>query len=228
MIGAPSESVAAVGLVLLIGGLARRAGRVVGRPAGRGGWAVGHRFRVPWWSWRSHRSVDPAALLGFRAALDRGASVLQAFEAMASGSDQWAIGARRVVERVAAGSAMQPALDAWVEEDRDPSVRLLIDALAISGSTGGSHRRAVDAVIGAVREHAALQREVRALASQARTSAVVLVVLPIGFGVALAAADPRVRSFYVGSAVGPGCVVAGCLLDAAGAWVMLRMVRAVA
>lgn len=152
----------------------------------------------------------------------------QAFESVAAGSGRWAAGARRLVRRVRAGSGVQDAIDAWVAEDRDPSVRLLADALAISAGTGGSHVRAVDAVIDAVRERAALQREVRALASQAHTSAVVLVLLPVGFAVAIAAFDPRVRAFYVGSALGPVCVAAGCLLDALGAWLMLRLVRAVA
>ena len=109
----------------------------------------------------------------------------------------------------------------------NPTRTLLADALAISAATGGSQLRAVDAVIDAERERAALRREVRALASQAQTSAVVLVVLPVGFAVAVAAVDPRVRAFYLGSALGVGCLVVGCLLDAAGAWLMYRLVRGV-
>jgi Flp pilus assembly protein TadB len=122
---------------------------------------------------------------------------------------------------------VQDALDAWVVEEGEPSLRLLADALAISSATGGSHVRAVDAVIEAVRARAALQREVRALASQAQTSAVVLLVLPVAFAVAAAMLDDRVRHFYVGSPWGPVCVLVGCTLDAIGGWLMLRLVRAV-
>jgi tight adherence protein B len=165
--------------------------------------------------------------LRFRTALERGASVLQAFEAMAAGTDQRAAGAGHVVARIRAGAAAQEAVDAWVRAEADPAVELLADALAISAATGGSQLRAVDAVIDAERERAALRREVRALASQAQTSAVVLVVLPVGFAVAVAAVDPRVRAFYLGSALGVGCLVVGCLLDAAGAWLMYRLVRGV-
>jgi tight adherence protein B len=172
--------------------------------------------------------IDPAPLLQLRTAIERGASVLQAFESLAAGSGTWADAARRVVRRVRAGSGVQEAIDTWVAEDRDPTVRLLADALAISTGTGGSHVRAIEAVIDAVRERAALQREVRALASQAQTSAVVLVLLPVGFAAAIAVVDPRVRSFYVGSPLGPLCVAAGVLLDAFGAWLMLRLVRSVA
>ncbi len=172
--------------------------------------------------------VDPTPLLQFRTAIERGASVLQAFESVAMGTGRWAEGAGRVVRRVRAGSGVQDAVDIWVDEDPDPSVRLLADAVAISTGTGGSHVRAVDAVIDAVRERASLQREVRALASQAQTSAVVLVVLPVAFAVAIAAIDPRVRAFSIGSPLGLVCIAAGGLLDALGAWLMLRLVRSVA
>jgi tight adherence protein B len=172
--------------------------------------------------------TDPAPLLRFRAAIERGASVVQAFESVAAGTDRWSSGARRLVQRVRAGAAVQVAIDGWVDEQMDPSARLLADALAISASTGGSHLRAIDAVIDAVRDRAALQREVRALASQAQTSAVVLVLLPVAFAVAVAVVDPRVRDFYVGSPLGPACIVAGLVLDLAGAGIMLRLVRAVA
>lgn len=172
--------------------------------------------------------ADPAPLLRFRTAIERGASVTQAFEAVAAGSDRWALGARRLVHRVRAGAAVHDAVDAWVGEERDPAAGLLADALAISAATGGSHLRAVDAVIEAVRDRAALQREVRALASQAQTSAVVLVLLPIGFAVAVALADARVRAFYAGSVLGVACVVGGCVLDLLGAVIMVRLVRSVA
>lgn len=172
--------------------------------------------------------ADPAPLLRFRTAVERGASVTQAIEAVAAGSDRWAEGAGRAVHRIRAGSAVQPAVDGWADGSADPSVRLLADALAISAATGGSHLRAVDAVIEAVRDRGALQREVRALASQAQTSAVVLVLLPVGFALVIAVVDPRVRTFYVGSALGPVCVIAGCALDLLGAWIMLRLVRGVA
>lgn len=172
--------------------------------------------------------ADPAPLLRFRSAIERGASVTQAFEVVAAGTDRWAAGARRLVRRVRAGAAVQDAVDGWVADEPDPSLRLLADALAISARTGGSHLRAVDAVIDAVRDRAALQREVRALASQAQTSAVVLVLLPVAFASAIAVVDPRVRAFYTGSALGPVCVVTGCVLDLVGAWIMVRLVRAVA
>ncbi|MGN6696175.1 MAG: type II secretion system F family protein [Aquihabitans sp.] len=233
--------IAAVALVVLLLGWAerrarRRTIRFARRPAaagapfaslGRRGGAIGARLARLRWSLGRRNDPDPAPLLRFRTAIERGASVAQAFESVAAGTGRWADGAQRLVLRVRAGAGVQSAVDAWVGEDRDPALRLLADALAISGSTGGSHVRAVDAVIDAVRERAALHREARALASQAQMSAVVLVILPIAFAVAVGALDPRVRAFYVGSPLGPACVAGGCALDVLGAVLMLRLVRGV-
>lgn len=220
------------GLVVLLGWAVRRASRSDRRPRPSvsrfDGGALGRWLRrIPRPLGRRIES-DPTPLLRFRTAIERGASVTQAFESVASGSGRWADGARRLVLRIRAGAGLQDAVDQWVTEDPDPALRLLADALAISGSTGGSHVRAVDAVIDAVRERAALQREARALASQAQTSAVVLVILPFAFAVAIAALDPRVRAFYVGSPLGAACMVGGCVLDVLGALLMVRLVRGVA
>lgn len=171
---------------------------------------------------------DPTPLLRFRSAIGRGASVVQAFEAVAVGHGPWADGARRLVRQVGAGAGVQAAVDGWAAEERDPALHLLADALAISGATGGSHVRAVDAVIDAVRDRASLHREVRALASQAQTSAIVLVLLPLAFAVGIAVVDARVRAFFLHAPLGAVLVVAGLALDAIGAWLMLRLVRGVA
>lgn len=227
-----------VTLVVALGWLVRAAARGLrgngrarsGTPRPPGGdrspsWAQSRRGRV---GQQLRPTVeDVAPLLRFRTALERGASVPQAFEAMGAGADRRSEGARLVVARIDAGAGAQEAVDAWVDEGSDPAIRLLADALAISASTGGSQLRAVDAVIDAERDRASLRREVRALASQAQTSAVVLVALPIGFAAAIAAVDPQVRAFYLGSALGVGCMVAGCALDGAGAWFMYRLVRGV-
>lgn len=218
-------------LVVALGAVAR--GRACARPVG-GSWQVpGGAFdrleRVRALAARAGREDgDAIHLLRFRTALERGGSVLQAFEAASVGSGRWPDGARRLVRRVRAGSGVEAAAARWAAEDPDPAVAVLVDALAISASTGGSHLRAVDAVIDAVRRRAALRREVRALASQARASAVVLMVMPVGFAVAVALLDARVRAFYVGSPAGLACVGVGVALDVVGAWAMARMIRRVA
>ena len=220
----------AAGLVVL---LLARAVEVTRRPSRRRVRGATFGSSAARWRRRSLRRPrraplsDPAPLLRFRTAIERGASTAQAFESVAEGGGPWAEGAARLVRRLRTGAGVQQAVDAWVDEDGDPARGLLADALAISSATGGSHLRAVDAVIDAVRDRAALEREVRALASQAEASAVVLVLLPVGFALAVAAFDPRLRAFYLGLPLGPACIAGGLVLDACGAFVMLRLVRAV-
>lgn len=133
----------------------------------------------------------------------------------------------RVAVRIRHGLGVQAAVDDWAATSGSDGVRLLADAVAIAGVSGGSQQAALLGVQATLRERDALAREVRALASQARTSGVVLVLTPIGFAAVVALVDPRVASFY-GTPAGWGCVTLGLVLDAAGARWMDRLARAVA
>ena len=144
---------------------------------------------------------------------------------------------RSLVRQVRLGVALQDALDSWAAESVDPLLGLVADALAIAQRTGGSQERALDAVVAAARDREALRREVRALASQARASAAVMVLMPMAFALIVAVLDPRVARFYVGTALGPLAVGVGLALDGLGALVdvaaraaglVIRLVAAVA
>lgn len=133
----------------------------------------------------------------------------------------------RVAVRVRHGLGVQAAVDDWAATSGSDGVRLLADAVAIAGVSGGSQQAALLGVQATLRDRDALAREVRALAAQARTSGVVLVLTPIGFAAVVALVDPRVAAFY-GTPAGWGCVTVGLVLDAAGARWMDRLARAVA
>ena len=185
------------------------------------------RALVRGWARPAGGTGEPVSLLQLRTAVAHGASLNQAFTAVAGGGGDWAEGARRACSRVRAGAPLHDALDQWAAEDPDAAVALAADALAIASASGGSLVRAIDAVVDAVRERRQLHREVRALASQAQASAAVLVVMPVAFAAAVAGLDPRIRDFYLASAGGPLCLVAGAVLDGLGLWWMLRLVRRV-
>jgi tight adherence protein B len=78
-----------------------------------------------------------------------------------------------------------------------------------------------------VRARAAVEREVRALASSARASSGVLVATPLAFAVAVAILDGRVRAF-LGTPAGLACLLGGAVLDLLGGWWMRRQIAAVA
>ena len=85
--------------------------------------------------------------------------------------------------------------------------------------------RALDGVAAALLDRIEVADEVRALAAQARTSAIVLVALPpVGAGL-FCLLDPGFAGVLFASPAGRTCLVAGLALDGAGAWTSRRMVR---
>jgi tight adherence protein B len=126
---------------------------------------------------------------------------------------------------VGLGVPLVDALEAWGARRSLPGVRLAVAALALGAETGGAQARAVDGVAATVRGRLALEAEVRALSSQARASALVLVVAPLVFCAAAVATDPGTAEFLLRTPLGLGCVAAGLTLDGvAGVW-MARITR---
>jgi tight adherence protein B len=132
---------------------------------------------------------------------------------------------RVVVESLAAGRSLVDAIDAWVRARPTPGVRMAGAALILAAETGGAGARTIDGVAATLRDRLAVDRELAALSSQARASAVVIGVAPIGFVVLTAMSDPGVWDFFLRTPAGLGCLAAGCLLDAAGAAAMVLVAR---
>ncbi|MCU1454938.1 MAG: putative rane protein, partial [Acidimicrobiales bacterium] len=128
-----------------------------------------------------------------------------------------------VVREARRGVRVTEALERWAGDQRSPSLRLVVAALDLGARTGASHARAVDGVAATLRDRRAIDTEVRALATQARASAAVLVAAPVAFAVVASATDARTASFLCGTAPGLGCLAGGLALDAVGAWWMHRL-----
>ena len=80
-------------------------------------------------------------------------------------------------------------LDEWSAAHDDPGTRLAATALVLATVVGSTPARAVDGVAATLRERLDLAAERRALAVQARTSALVLSVAPVGFAALLVVGD---------------------------------------
>ena len=76
------------------------------------------------------------------------------------------------------------------EHDPDQARLLAGAALALGAEVGGAHARSLDAAAASLRDRAGLQREVRALTSQARASAGVMVLAPLGFAAFTSITEP--------------------------------------
>jgi len=129
-----------------------------------------------------------------------------------------------VADRFRSGADLAQALHPWDEAHPRPPVRLAVGALEVASITGGTRARALDGVAATLRARAAVADEARALASQARASAAVLVALPVVVAVLASAADPRLARTLLGTPLGLGCVVGAAVLDTAGACWMQRVV----
>jgi len=129
-----------------------------------------------------------------------------------------------VTARVAGGASLPEALRPWEEAQNRPAVRLAVGALEVASVTGGARARALDGVAATLRSRAAVADEARALASQARASAVVLVALPAVVALLGAVADPRLAHTLLATPLGLACVGGAAVLDGVGAWWMQRIV----
>ena len=121
------------------------------------------------------------------------------------------------------GRPLAEALEKWVVRRPRPGVRLVVGALRVALASGGTPARAVDGVAATLRERAEVDREVRALATQARVSAVVITVAPLAFAALGVLGDERTATFLLRTPSGLACLVAGIALDGFGAWWMARI-----
>jgi tight adherence protein B len=171
----------------------------------------------------------PALLEDVAGGLRAGGSLRQALAAAASRAgpslhDE----VTDVVSAVERGTPVVAALDSWRAREPGDGVELAVAALALGAEAGGRHARALDAVATTLRDRLAVGQEVRALSSQARASATVLIVAPFHFALLSAAVDGRTAHFLLATLPGMACVGGGVALDAAGLWWMLRLTGAIA
>jgi tight adherence protein B len=170
---------------------------------------------------RSERTI-PDRLDAVVRHLRSGATLRQSLERMGSASTDPTD--RRLADDLRTGRTLRRAVARWRGTDDAPNRRLAAVAVDLAASAGGASARVLDGVAETLRDRVALDREVTALSTQARASAAVLVVAPIGFAVLAIAVDRRLLSVLV-SPIGVVCLVLGVGLDIVGAVWMRRLVR---
>jgi tight adherence protein B len=129
-----------------------------------------------------------------------------------------------VVARIDGGAGWTDALQGWLDDHPRRPVQLVAGALAVAEAAGGRAGSALDGVAATLRARSAVADEARALASQARASAAVLVALPVVVAAGGAAADRKVADALLGTPWGLGCIALAAVLDAVGALWMQRVV----
>jgi tight adherence protein B len=130
----------------------------------------------------------------------------------------------RISAELGQGRSLSDTVEDWRQEDELPNRQLTATALDLASRTGGASARVLDGVAASLRERVALEREVAALSSQARASAIVLVVAPVVFAAAASMVDRRILDLLVGQPIGWACLGVGLGLDALGAVWMSRLI----
>ena len=180
---------------------------------------------------RENRALDrqlPAASASLARSVRGGATLLVAMEDLVTVVDPpISADVSELLASVHRGVALDDALDAWQRRRSSRSLGLLVAACRFGHAEGGDLAAALDGAAVSLLDGIEVADEARALSSQARASAAVLVALPILGAAGFSLLDPSVAATLFTTVPGWTCLVLGLSLDALGAWVLTRMVRVV-
>lgn len=160
------------------------------------------------------------------AAVRSGASLTQAIRYAASEAEppvREELG--QLVADLDTGIALDHALRSWAASHPTAQVELVVGALELHRRSGGDLPVVLDQVAATVRDRVSIAREVRSLTAQARLSAWILGLLPVGFFAFLWLTSRRDIEGALSTPVGIACIVVGLLLElGAFAWIRKLLV----
>ncbi len=172
---------------------------------------------------RRRAEAVPHVLDAVARGLRSGASLIQALEEAAREAGALRAELSVVVAEAQRGVGVAAALDSWSARRPNGPIRLAAASLAMGAEAGGATARTVEGVAATVRQRLAVAGETRALTSQARISAQVMALAPLGFCAIGAATDPALARFLFVTPLGWVFLLAGASLDVVGALWMRRL-----
>ena len=128
---------------------------------------------------------------------------------------------RRVADRVALGDTLEDAIGAWALEVGGPDARVTAGVFRLHRRTGGALAGALNGLASTLRARRSAARELRSRTAQARLSATILGLLPVGFFLFLSVVAREDLQTAFGTSIGTGAVVLGFTLQAC-AYVWIR------
>jgi len=102
-----------------------------------------------------------------------------------------AIGFTRLVDEVSVGVTLEDALHHLAQSTGLTEYRFFATTLTLQSQTGGTLSDTLESLGDVIRKRAALKSKGRAMTSEARSSSMVLAVLPIGTGILLWVVSPK-------------------------------------
>jgi tight adherence protein B len=147
--------------------------------------------------------------------LRSGRSVLQAIEIAAEELDPpLGPSLRRLADRVELGEALPQALESWAADLRSQDARLTAGVLQLHRRTGGALASTLEELAATLRKRRSAARELRSLTAQARLSATILGLLPVGFFLFLSAVARQDLQEAYRSGLGASAIAIGLSLQA--------------
>ncbi|MSO37595.1 MAG: hypothetical protein EXQ69_05000 [Acidimicrobiia bacterium] len=175
---------------------------------------------------RRASSVIPAVLDRVSGVLRSGGTVDESIGILARGGGPIAGDMQRIRARCAMGTRLAESLASWRTGRPLPAVSAAAGAMTIADDLGGRCADALEGLASSLRQRDGAQKEALALSAQARMSAVVVGLAPLGYLLIASLADPASLRVMLTTSFGRVCLVLGLSLEVAGVLWMRAMVRA--
>lgn len=155
-----------------------------------------------------------------------GYGVVQALDSVAQDADEpTSEEFSRIVNQTRIGRDLNDAMLETAARMRSDDFTWAAQAIAINRETGGNLAEVLQQVGGTIRERSQIRRQVSALSSEGRLSAIVLICLPIAVTLLLLVVQPQYLAPMVQSPIGIIAIVVAALLAIGGSLWMLAVVR---
>ena len=155
-----------------------------------------------------------------------GHSLLQSFDSLSTELDEPAASeVTRVVNQTRVGRDLGEALSDTAERMDSDDFRWIAQAVSIHRQVGGNLADVLDSVSHTIRERSQIRRQVRALSSEGRLSAIILVALPFVVVLALLFVNPSYIGSLTSSLLGYIMIAAGSVMMTIGILWMRKAVE---
>ncbi len=170
----------------------------------------------------------PSALDDLARSLRAGASLPLALQQVASTTrGPLATDWRRIHRSLHFGRRLGEAADDWARQRPVAEVRLATSAWQLGIEAGASMATSLEGIAATLRARAEGAAELRALSAQARLSALIIGIAPVGFCLLASRADPRLAHTLFATPLGWALLSVGAGLDLIGALWMRHLAQAV-
>lgn len=152
-------------------------------------------------------------------------AVQQSAESMANRQHVESGDFRDLARRITRGLPLSQSLHHFHSTTKNDLHRRAGRAVEMAVNCGGSTSRVLDDVAESLRSQLAVEQEAKALSAQAKISAIVLALSPIGFSAFISLLHPSFLGILFGTTIGWLCLIGGCVFDLVGMLWMRQLLR---